>query len=158
MKFVIGGTLTILSWANPVTAFFRKSKKLRHSLGRPSRSDFVQFEFAGGKTIMKKYRKLSICISVLNAIGIVCLFYCAALYLSHDTYVVNPDTMLPMMNWERGGMMLTMGVMPMLIANTLGFLYILKKGTSIIKRLLFFIPSILEVILVLHYWISSLLA
>ena len=100
---------------------------------------------------MKKYRKLSICISVLNAIGIVCLFYCAALYLSHDTYVVNPDTMLPMMNWERGGMMLTMGVMPMLIANTLGFLYILKKGTSIIKRLLFFIPSILEVILVLHY-------
>ena len=107
---------------------------------------------------MKKYRKLSICISVLNAIGIVCLFYCAALYLSHDTYVVNPDTKLPMMNWERGGMMLTMGVMPMLIANTLGFLYILKKGTSIIKRLLFFIPSILEVILVLHYWISSLLA
>ena len=107
---------------------------------------------------MKKYRKLSICISVLNAIGIVCLFYCAALYLSHDIYVVNPDTMITIMNWERGGMMLTMGVMPMLIANTLGFLYILKKGTSIIKRLLFFIPSILEVILVLHYWISSLLA
>ena len=107
---------------------------------------------------MKKYRKLSICISVLNAIGIVCLIYCAALYLSHDTYVVNPDAMLPMMNWERGGMMLTMGVMPMLIANTLGFLFVLKKGTSIIKRLLFFIPSILEVILVLHYWISSLLA
>ena len=107
---------------------------------------------------MKKYRKLSICISVLNAIGIVCLFYCAALYLSHDTYVVNPDAMLPMTNWERGGMMLTMGVMPMLIANTLGFLFILKKGTSIIKRLLFFIPSILEVILVLHCWISSLLA
>lgn len=47
MKFVIGGTLTILSWDNPVTAFFRKSKKLRHSLGRPSRSDFVQFHFLG---------------------------------------------------------------------------------------------------------------
>ena len=45
MKFVIGGTLTILSWDNPVTAFFRKSKKLRHSLGRPSRSDFVHFQF-----------------------------------------------------------------------------------------------------------------
>jgi len=45
LKFVIGGTLTILSWANPVTAFFRKSKKLRHSLGMPSRSDFVQFQF-----------------------------------------------------------------------------------------------------------------
>lgn len=49
---------------------------------------------------MKKYRKLSICISVLNAIGIVCLFYCAALYLSHDTYVVNPDTMLPIRLYE----------------------------------------------------------
>ena len=45
LKFVIGGTLTILSWDNPVTAYFRKSRKLRHSLGRPSRSDFVQFQF-----------------------------------------------------------------------------------------------------------------
>ena len=45
MKFVIGRALTILSWDNPVTAFFRKSRKLRHSLGRPSRSDFVHFEF-----------------------------------------------------------------------------------------------------------------
>ena len=45
LKFVIGRTLTILSWDNPVTAFFRKSKKLRHSLGRPSRSDFVQLKF-----------------------------------------------------------------------------------------------------------------
>jgi hypothetical protein len=45
LKFVIGGTLTILSWDNPVTAFFRKSKKLRHSLGRPSRSDFVHCQF-----------------------------------------------------------------------------------------------------------------
>ena len=47
MIFVIGRTLTILSWDNPVTAFFRKSKKLRHSLGRPSRSDFVQSGFSG---------------------------------------------------------------------------------------------------------------
>ena len=46
MKYVIGGALTILSWDDPVTAFFGKSKKLRHSLGRPSRSDFVQFEVA----------------------------------------------------------------------------------------------------------------
>ena len=45
MKFVIGRALTILSWDNPVTAFFRKSRKLRHSLGRPSRSDFVHSEF-----------------------------------------------------------------------------------------------------------------
>lgn len=53
LKFVIGGTLTILSWDNPVTAFFRKSKKLRHSLGRPSRSDFVHFQF-GEATFHRK--------------------------------------------------------------------------------------------------------
>ena len=47
LKFVIGRALTILSWDNPVTAFFRKSKKLRHSLGRPSRSDFVHFQSCG---------------------------------------------------------------------------------------------------------------
>ena len=104
---------------------------------------------------MKKCRTLSICISALNAIGIVCLLYCAALYLSHDTYVVNPDGMLPLTNWERGGMMLIMGQLPMLIANTLAFLFVLKKETSTFKRLLFFIPSIIEVILVLHYSIIS---
>ena len=37
--------MTILSWDNPVTAFFRINRKLRHNLGRPSRSDFVHFEF-----------------------------------------------------------------------------------------------------------------
>ena len=47
LKFVIGGALTILSWDDPVTAFFGKSKKLRHSLGRPSRSDFVHFQSCG---------------------------------------------------------------------------------------------------------------
>ena len=59
LKFVIGGTLTILSWDNPVTAFFRKSKKLRHSLGRPSRSDFVHFEFSVVKE-KKKYYNINI--------------------------------------------------------------------------------------------------
>jgi len=28
------------------TAFYLGKEKLRHSLGRPSRSDFVQFQFA----------------------------------------------------------------------------------------------------------------
>ena len=47
MKFVIGRALTILSWDDPVTAFFEKVEKLRHSLGRLSRSDFVQFQSYG---------------------------------------------------------------------------------------------------------------
>ena len=49
LKFVIGRALTILSWDDPVTAFFEKVEKLRHSLGRPSRSDFVHFQFAGNR-------------------------------------------------------------------------------------------------------------
>ena len=53
MKFVIGRALTILSWDDPVTAFFEKVEKLRHSLGRPSRSDFVQFEFMEEKDVRR---------------------------------------------------------------------------------------------------------
>lgn len=103
-----------------------------------------------------KYKMLIVGICAINAIGVVCLIYCAVLYLSHSTYVVNPNAMLPMKNWERGGMMLTIGVMPMFIANMLAFLFV-KNGTTIIKRLLFFIPSILEIFLVLHFWIFSLI-
>ena len=47
LKFVIGRALTILSWDDPVTAFFEKVEKLRRSLGRPSRSDFVYFQSCG---------------------------------------------------------------------------------------------------------------
>ena len=55
LKFVLGRTLTILSWDNPVTAFFRTIKKLRHSLGRPSRSDFVQFQSCGEIESMQEF-------------------------------------------------------------------------------------------------------
>ena len=61
LKFVIGGTLTILFRDNPVTAFFRRSRKLCHSLGRPSRSDFVQFEV--------EYELLCVILNILKKIG-----------------------------------------------------------------------------------------
>lgn len=105
----------------------------------------------GGITL-EKNKTFSICISVINAIGVICLIYFAILYLSHSTYIVNPNAMLPMENWERAGMMLTIGVIPMFIANILGFLYILKEK-NIFMRLLFFIPSLLEIGFVVHYWI-----
>ena len=66
MKFVIGRALTILSWDNPVTAFFRKSRKLRHSLGRPSRSDFVQFEFVKETFLMTMNKGVSVRINRIN--------------------------------------------------------------------------------------------
>ena len=97
-----------------------------------------------------KNKCFSICIVIINIIGIICLIYYATLDISHSTYVVNPDAMLPMENWERAGMILTIGVIPMLIANTVGSLSVKKR--NIIIRLLFFIPSIAEVFLVLHHW------
>jgi len=70
LKFVIGRALTILSWDNPVTAFFRKSRKLRHSLGRPSRSDFVQSEFVERFLELSLFYGLS---SPLNS-EMICIF------------------------------------------------------------------------------------
>lgn len=99
-----------------------------------------------------KNNKFAICISVINIIAIVCLIYCAVVYLSHSTYIVNPDAMLPMENWERAGMMLTIGVIPMVIANILGFLFV-GNGKNIFIRILFFVPSILDICLAIHYWI-----
>lgn len=100
---------------------------------------------------MMKNRKLSICLSVINVIGIICLIYYAILYISHNPNVVNPDAMLPMENWERAGMLLTLGFFPLLIANILGFLYVMKEKKLFI-RLLFFIPSIIDICFVMHYW------
>ena len=66
LKFVIGGTLTILSWDNPVTAYFRKNRKLRHSFGKPSRSDFVQFEVGGEsmKDVIKNWKGILLCFAI----------------------------------------------------------------------------------------------
>lgn len=97
-----------------------------------------------------KNKILSICVSVLNIIGIICLIYFAILYFSHNTYIVNPNAMLPMEKWERAGILLTIGVIPMLIANLLGFLFIIKNKNMLI-RLLFFLPSIIDISIVIHF-------
>lgn len=99
-----------------------------------------------------KNKKSSICIGVINIIGLVCLVYYAILYLSHSTYIVNPNAMLPMENWERAGIMLTIGAIAMFVANFLGFLFVIKEK-NIFIRLMFFIPSIIDICLVIHYWI-----
>ena len=53
----------LTSWDNPVTAFFRKSKKLRHSLVRPSRSDFVQLHFYELFVFLVSFANLNLSIS-----------------------------------------------------------------------------------------------
>jgi len=104
-----------------------------------------------------RHKIISPLLILLNTIGLICLIYFSIPYCTHDTYVANPDAMLPIEAWDGSGMVLTIGLLPMIIANTSGFLFILKKETPIILRLLFFIPSIVEMILVAHYWNISLL-
>ncbi len=103
-----------------------------------------------------KHKIISPILIIANVIGIICLVYFAIPYCTHDTYVANPDAMLPMETWDGAGMILTIGLIPMILANTAGFLFVFKKGSPVLLRLLFFVPGIVEFIIVLHYWITSL--
>ena len=101
---------------------------------------------------MKTNKTLSIAIIVINVMGLLCLIYFAILYLTHDTFIYNPDAMLPIEVWDKAGMTLTIGFIPLLIANIFAFLYILKDKIKKPLRLLFFIPSLICLFLVISYW------
>ena len=96
-----------------------------------------------------------IAVLALNLLGVICLIYCAVLFLSHDATVPNPDAMIPMARWEGAGMMLTAGVLPLLFANALG--YLLLRGIKGKQRrfLLCFFPAALCALLAAVYWIGS---
>ena len=90
---------------------------------------------------MKAKKALSVTVITLNVIGVICLIYFAVPYLTHDTTVPNPDAMLPAERWDSAGMALTIGLIPMLIVNTLGFLFAGKKGKRSAVNALFFFPE-----------------
>ena len=92
---------------------------------------------------------------LLNLAGIACLAYFAVPFLTHDTKVSNPDAMIPFTGWEAGGTVLTFGTLPLLAANTLGYLLLIgEKGRQ--KRFLFcFLPAALCTALAAVYWIGS---
>jgi hypothetical protein len=48
------------------TAFYLGKEKLRHSLGRPSRSDFVQLEFVKETFLMTMNKGVSVRINRIN--------------------------------------------------------------------------------------------
>jgi len=77
-----------------------------------------------------RHKIISPLLILLNTIGLICLIYFSIPYCTHDTYVANPDAMLPIEAWDGSGMVLTIGLLPMIIANTSGFLFILKKETK----------------------------
>lgn len=93
-------------------------------------------------------------IIIVNVIGVLCLLYFGYLYLSHNTFVPNPEAMLPMERWDGAGWALTIGLLPLFIANVLGFIAFRDKRTA--ARFLWFVPGIVCLVLVISYWIYSL--
>lgn len=90
---------------------------------------------------------------LLNICGCLCLTYFGYLFVSDSTIVDAPDAMIPMERWDRGGFVLTIGTIPLIVANALGYTCIPFKNNK--KRMLFFIPSIVCIVLVVCYWIKS---
>ena len=106
---------------------------------------------------MKSNKPLSIIILIMNIVGFLCLIYFAIPYLTHNTTVYYPDAMLPLEAWDRAGLTLTVGFIPLLIANILAFIYVAKESIKLPLRLLYFIPSLICICLVISYWIMALI-
>lgn len=103
---------------------------------------------------MKK-KAIVLFVVLLNLAGIASLVYFAVPFLTHDTTVRNPDAMIPFQTWEASGWVLTLGILPMLVANALGY-WLLKSEKGKQKRfLLCFLPAVLCAALAAVYWIGS---
>lgn len=99
---------------------------------------------------MKDNKIFKISIIVLNIIGIICLIYYMIPYIRHDMSIPNPNSMIVSYSWDACGFILTLGLIPLLIANTLAFIFIKTK-----LRILYFIPSLVCLIIVAHYLVFS---
>lgn len=104
---------------------------------------------------MKEKKCIVWLIMIINAVGVVCLIFFAVLYLTHDITVAHPDAMLPMEAWDSAGMALTFGFIPLLIANILGGLFVKVKQKYV--KFLFFIPSMVCLVIVISYWAQLIL-
>ncbi len=98
-------------------------------------------------------KAISVILILVNLVGMICLVYYGRLFLSGNTIVDAPDAMLPMSRWDRGGISLTLGFIPLLIANILGHIFIQMGSKK--SRLIIFIPSIICFGLVVAYWMKS---
>lgn len=90
----------------------------------------------------------------LNVLGVICLIVLGAVYLSFDTTISNPDAMLPVMKYEAAASLLTLGALPLLIVNVVSFFTL--KFSNRAAGIIFFIPSIVCLALVGHFWVSGL--
>ena len=103
---------------------------------------------------MKENKMMAGLIAGLNIAGLVCLICLLVPYLTHNTQVTYPDAMLPAEWCDLAGMALTVGTIPLFMVNLLGFLFIRARRTGF--KFLFFLPSVVCIAAVVHYWITSL--
>lgn len=71
---------------------------------------------------MTKRKALEILLIALNIIGIVLLVHFAIPYITYNTKIVDTNAMLPFEAWDRAGIILTLGFVPLLAINILSFI------------------------------------
>ena len=101
----------------------------------------------------QKNKLIPIIVGVINIIAIACLIYLAIPYLKHDTTINNPNAMIAAESWDMSGLLLTIGLIPLIIANVFAFKFIEFKNKLL--GLIFFIPSIICLLIVGHYLLIS---
>lgn len=97
-----------------------------------------------------------IAVILLNLAAVACLVYFAVPLLAHDTFVPNPDAMIPAQRWDGAGWCLTLGILPMLGANLLLFFALKEKNRWL--RIACFLPLAAEAALATAYLILSFAA
>jgi hypothetical protein len=101
---------------------------------------------------MKEKRRDAVIIFAVNVLGIICLIYYAIPYVMHDGTVANPDAMLPLEAWDAAGLALTLGLLPLVIANMAAYFKLKQKAGY--AGLLCFLPGIFCIIFVASYWLG----
>jgi hypothetical protein len=99
----------------------------------------------------KKIKPILTCIYL---IGIGCVRYYGILYLKHSTTIPNPEAMLLMMQYEVGAWTLMIGL-PFMIASCISVILIYKTKT-VLHKILLLLPAIIDIILVVNYWIMEI--
>jgi hypothetical protein len=103
---------------------------------------------------MNKKIFLKIVLTCIYILGIICVVRYSFLYLSHSKTILNPNAMIPMMSYEKGAWSLMLGL-PFMIIYCLSII-IIYKVRKMNYKILIFLPSIVDIIIVMIYWISEL--
>lgn len=94
----------------------------------------------------KNYKFVNLFISILNIVGIILLLLFAIPYIFHIRSLFD-------YSWKTCGFILILGFIPLLIINIMAYIFIDVKKKFV--KFLFFIPSIICLILIGHYLFTS---